>query len=41
MGPSQGLEVEFIHDELHRDDVGWLGVGRGLKLESLNLSQAA
>lgn len=39
--PSQGLEVEFKHDGLYRDDVGWLGVGRGLKLESLDLSHAA
>lgn len=40
LGPSQGLGVEFIHDGLYRDDVGWLGMGRGLKLESLDLSQA-
>lgn len=41
VGPSQGLEVEFIHDGLYRDDVGWLRVGRGLKLEFLDLAQAA
>lgn len=41
VGPSQGLEVEFIHDGLYRDDVGRLRVGRGLKLEFLDLSQAA
>lgn len=41
VGPSHGLEVEFIYDRLYRDDVEWLGVERGLKLESLDLSPAA
>lgn len=35
VGPGHGLKIEFIRDGLYRDDVGWLGAGRGLKLGSL------